>query len=429
MSRAHLRIAEFCSAVIAVLLLAMTCTAPTYGATPLHRAVKPRHASVPAQNVAALVARLQASSGSAFGGAYYDAHGTLVILTTKASTTATLRSAEASFKRARSAPPVAYRVVRFSSSNLQRLQDSLAPRTATLSRAGTAVNLIAVDAPANLLRVGLGTNNATNRARVLRAIGSSGREVEFTQASPVPAVATRFNDVSPWNAGDRIFNAGDQAACSSGIGIHDNQGHHFLITAAHCSTTLGSQDFFYNGSAGCSAYPGVCDPGTLNTKLHAMGFSQSVNFTASGWDTQLIAAPSSDLTWTATASRSAITAAYTPIHNDANQIINEGATSFGWQSGSMTVNMVNGCINVQYPNLVQQKCHLWSADQPNTSFCAVRGGDSGGPDVSYSGFGPLAVGENVAGNCRTVYFHSVGDMIAKNPWLVPGPAVNTTTHP
>jgi hypothetical protein len=332
---------------------------------------------VPPQNAAALVARLQASAGSAFGGAYDDAHGLLVILTTKASTVAVLRPIEASFSAARAdaTPQVAYRVVRFGYSQLQRLQDTVVTHTATLTRAGAAVNLIAVDAPANVLRIGLGDDNAANRDRVMRAIGSSTQEVEFTQASPVPAVATRFNDASPWNAGDRIFNTNDQAACSSGFGIHDNQGHHFLITAAHCSATLGSQDFFWNGSAGCSAYPGVCDPGTLNTRLHAMGFSQSVNFTPSGWDTQLIAAPSSDLTWTATSSRSAITAAYTPIHNDVNKIINEGATSFGWKSGTMTVNMVNGCISVNYGTVIQQKCHMWSANQPNTAFCAVRGGD------------------------------------------------------
>lgn len=430
MSRARLRIVEFCSAVIAFVLLAIACTAPTYGVTPLHRAANVHKVAVPAQNAAALVARLQTSARSDFGGAYYDAHGTLVILTTKASTAALLRPIEAAFSAARSeaTPQVAYRVVHFGYSQLQRLQDTVVKHTATLTRAGATVNLVTVDAPANVLRIGLGTNNATNRDRVMRAIGSSPREVEFTQASPVPAVATRFNDVSPWNAGDRIFNTNNQAACSSGFGIHDNQGHHFLITAAHCSATLGSQDFFWNGSAGCSAYPGVCDPGTLNPRLHAMGFSQSVNFTPSGWDTQLIVAPSSDLTWTATSSRSAITASYIPIHNDVNKIINEGATSFGWKSSTMTVNMVNGCVNVNYDGVIRQKCHMWSANQPNTAFCAVRGGDSGGPDVSYSSFGPLAIGENVAGNCRTVYFHSIGDMIAKDPWLVPGPAVNTTTH-
>jgi hypothetical protein len=383
-------------------------------------------------NAGELSSRLQAGHAADFGGAYYGADGALVILATSNAAETSLRSAKASFDHGQAAavPAERYRIVRHPSSRLDGLQNEAVVQTAGLARAGAALNLIAVDVPSNTLQVGLGVNSAANQAAVLRALGATADEVEFTQAAPVPAVATRFNDAPSWNAGDRIFNTGNAAACTSGFGIHDNQGHHYLITAAHCSATLGSQDFFWNGSAGCGIYPGVCDPDPLNTQLHAMGFSQSVNFTPSGWDTQLIIAPSNDITWTAVSSRSFITASYQPIHNDANQVINEGATSFGWQSGAMTVDKVNACINVDYSGEgggIQQKCHMWSANQPNTSFCAVKGGDSGGPEVSYSGFGPLAVGENVAGNCRTVYFHNIHDMEAKDPWLIPGPAVNTTT--
>jgi hypothetical protein len=41
--------------------------------------------------------------------------------------------------------------------------------------------------------------------------------------------------------------------------------------------------------------------------------------------------------------------------------------------------------------------------------------------VSYSGFGPLAIGQIVArAGCSVLYFHSIGDMLARNPHGIAG---------
>lgn len=75
-------------------------------------------------------------------------------------------------------------------------------------------------------------------------------------------------------------------------------------------------------------------------------------------------------------------------------------------------------------------CHLWSALAASDK-CAAQFGDSGGPVVSYSAYGPLAVGQVVSGNCDYVLFHSVSEMIEENPHssAVNGLHLNTTSDP
>jgi hypothetical protein len=244
--------------------------------------------------------------------------------------------------------------------------------------------------------------------------------LRFENQERVTASVDRFTDVAPWNAADRMVNTNSPLGlCSSGFGVHNpNTGHHYLLTAAHCSSIAGQWDFFWNSD---------------NFGVHsaAMGFSAAVAFGSYSFDSQLIDAPSSTITWTATSSRSQVTASYQPVLNDSNRMINEGATSIPWQSGLMTVTSVDGCVAVSGYHVwgTVPICHLWGSS-PSAGNCAVKGGDSGGPVVSYSAYGPLAIGQIVAGNCTKVYFHSVRYIEFNNPYGSAGPVrVNTVFNP
>lgn len=312
---------------------------------------------------------------------------------------------------------------------LRRLEDLRArmlEQREDLERTGTLVTSFGVDDASNRLVIGLQSNDGRSRSAVLSSLSADAGEVSFEQQDIVPPAVDRFTDVAPFNAGDRIWDENwlvayppPAGSCSSGFGVHAATTLvDYLLTAAHCSRIPGQAGFFWNGP-------------NSNPRRTGMGFSTGVNFGTNQWDTQLIQAESSTITWTATANRSYITAAYIPVVNDGNRVINEGATSIPWQSGSMTVNGVNFC-QVIGPYEVWGNvniCHLWRAVPP-TGNCATQGGDSGGPIVSYSGYGPLAIGQVVAGTCSSVYFHSVGDMINRNPHAVPnGIHVNTTSDP
>lgn len=368
----------------------------------------------------ALREKLRAENGDVFGGLYADASGK-VVLTATAGGEATVRAAQQRFDAARGVTGLAAspRVVTVKR-GLNRLEGLKAAVTQARGLMGSGlVNLVDVDEATNRVHVGLAADTPANRARVTKAIGASADELSFGVAAAVPATADRFTDVAPFNAGDRIYNENaTRYMCTSGFGVHQTgTGTDFLLTAAHCSNVAGAQDFFWNG-------------GPSNTRRTAMGFSQNVSFGTNGWDTQLIRTESSTLTWTAQSNRNAITAPFTPVQNDVNKMINEGATSIPWGSGLMNVDRVDVCQNVRYETWgVVPICHFWSST-PTAAGCAVRGGDSGGPVVTYSSFGPLAVGLIVAGSCDRVWFHAIGDMLAKNPHNIAGGLhVNTVGDP
>jgi hypothetical protein len=237
---------------------------------------------------------------------------------------------------------------------------------------------------------------------------------------PADLTANRFDDTSPFNAGDRIYDENTMFACSSGFGVHQaGTNTDYLLTAAHCSAVAGQQDFFWNGSS-------------ADLRRTPMGFSTNVSFSQAGWDTQLVRTESSNITWTAAANRSRITAPYTPIYRDSNKVINEGATSNPWHSGAMSISLANACVRVKgYPVWGTVRiCHLWRASA-SPDFCAAKGGDSGGPIVAYTGYGPLAAGQIVARNgCASVLFHAIGDLLAQNPHRIAGGLrVNTVADP
>lgn len=207
---------------------------------------------------------------------------------------------------------------------LEGLKNSLLRELPDLERAGTTVTSVGVDDVTNTLQVGLMDNADDRQSIVSERLEVGEGEVSFLQRGITPPAANRESDSAPFNAGDRIWNQNGNG-CSSGFGVHEaGSGHDYLITAAHCSAVPGQADFFWNGPSS-------------NPRATAVGFSTGMNFGSNGWDTQLIDAESSTVTWTANATRSYMAAHYKPVGGDPNRVINEGATSVPWQSGVMPV--------------------------------------------------------------------------------------------
>ena len=368
---------------------------------------------------------LRQSNGGTFAGLYAADDGSLVLATTKGNAPA-VEASKAAFERRRAGLTVMaaapkHRVVEVATSldRLEAVQQKVLDAPGLFDADGP-VTMVAVDDPTNTVLIGLTADTQDFRAIVLAATGAAPAELSFEEQEAAESTANRFGDTSPFNAGDRIYDENALAACSSGFGVHQaGTNTDYLLTAAHCSAVAGQQDFFWNGTAG-------------NRRHVAMGFSTNVSFGANGWDTQLIRTESSNITWTAASNRSHITAPYTPIRQDSNKVINEGATSNPWQSGAMTVSLTNACASVKgYPVWGTVRiCHLWRA-KASAGFCAAKGGDSGGPIVAYTGFGPLAAGQIVARHgCASVLFHAIGDLLARNPHRIPGGLrVNTVSDP
>jgi len=387
----------------------------------------PAHAATPVGPYDAWGLResLRQTRGDVFGGLYADGDGTLVVTAPRgngpvvaASKAAFDAGGQGPSRAPQSSPRHRIAEVRNSVSRLEDVEKAVLDAPGLFDPDGP-VSVVAVHDPSNTVLVGLVADTAANRAAVYAATGAAPGELSFEQQEPVDAAADRFTDVSPFNAGDRVYDENAMFACSSGFGVHQaGTNVDYLLTAAHCSAVAGQQDFFWNGSS-------------TNRRRTPMGFSTNVSFGQAGWDTQLIRTESSTITWTATATRSRITAPYTPIYLDANRVINEGATSIPWRSGAMLVSLTNACVSIHnYPVWGTVRiCHLWRATA-GPDACAVRGGDSGGPVVAYTGFGPLAAGQIVGGNCVNVYFHAIGDMLARNPHRVGGGLrVNTVSNP
>ena len=365
--------------------------------------------------------QLETRLGERFGGLFYDDAGVLVVQAVIGDTAA-VEQEKATIDAGLAARAPEARIVEVEHSLVAL--DAAVEELKRLSVDWTdgAIVSFGVDDATNSVRVGLRANTPATQAAVLAASGVPPTMLTFVAEVPAVAAFGRFDDSTPFNAGNRIFSENELAdgdgsigGCTTGFGVHDSRnGTDYLLTAAHCSVIAGQADFFWNGSSG-------------EPRRNPVGFSTGVSFGSNGWDTQLIRSESSTITWTAASTRSTISAGYTPSPKGPERLINEGATSAPWRSGQLDVVAADRCINVVYQVWGSVPiCHLWGAtSEPGK--CATRGGDSGGPLVWYSGYGPLAAGQIVAGSggfggCyRTVWFHAIGDMLADRPHPGVGP--------
>lgn len=402
------RFAALAAAAALALGLAEMAQAGATGDTSRPAEPSPAAAAVaPARvyDVWALREALHASNGDGFGGLYYDDQGALVLQATAGSVGPVTAAKTAYDARSGArAPASRVEIVEHALVQLRGVTEVLG-RLAVDWNGGALVSY-GIDDVTNSVRVGLAANSPAEQSALLSATGLTREILTFVQDAPVPPAFGREDDAAPWNAGNRIFNENSpRGGCTSGFGVHDStNGRDYLLTAAHCSTIPGQADFFWNGSFG-------------DMRRNPMGFSTGVNFGWKQWDTQLIRTESSTKTWTATDDRSQITQAFSTGPDDPAPLMNEGASSAGWQSGFLRTTRTSHCRMIG-PYAVWGDvmiCNLWEAVPRESDGCASKGGDSGGPIVWYSGYGPLAVGQIVAGNCDLVLFHAIGDMLAKDP--------------
>jgi hypothetical protein len=181
--------------------------------------------------------------------------------------------------------------------------------------------------------------------------------------------ADRWNDSAPWNGGDQLVSEGGvPTGCTSGFGVHDSSGNHYLTTAGHCNN-----HFWWNTFAG---FPIRNDDTFVGLTSGAVWNGVYLGFRV---DTQkVLTNGSSSIVWTGSASRRFISAPLDVAQGDPTCI--EGSFSL-------------------------TKCgSIWATDfgEGGTQYVVDVGaggattfGDSGAPSWRNSPFGPLAQGTHV----------------------------------
>ena len=187
---------------------------------------------------------------SSFAGLYGDGNGGLVVLATAGNgALISQTTTELANQSSAAVPRFAVKEVTTSLSQLINFRTALLDHGEKLD-GGNLLTQIGVDDLNNQLLVGLRDNTPEGQGEVMRLLGARADQVRFVQQDVVPPTVDRENDVAPWNAGDRTFMENSMynnyyGWCSSGFGVHNpNTGHHYLLTAAHCSWIAGQGDFF-----------------------------------------------------------------------------------------------------------------------------------------------------------------------------------------
>lgn len=208
-------------------------------------------------------------------------------------------------------------------------------------------------------QVSVTTTNSAVGAILTRLYGSA---VDVSAVRSSTLDASRTNDNAPWNGGDLILDtAGDM--CSLGFGVTDSvTGDSYSFTAGHCGSAK-----WYNLSRTSTAYTA----GNLVGSTVAGSVSKSVV------DAQLISDNSSCIVWGASGTRYFITgAAEAPV---GASVLAEGAVG-GNIPGVVQVTDWSGTIGSE------------SLSDIDLTTAVTDLGDSGGPVVYPTIFGPLAEG-------------------------------------
>lgn len=194
-----------------------------------------------------------------------------------------------------------------------------------------------------------------------------GDEVEIEDVSTPTLVASRTNDNPPWNGGDMIVTSGG-TLCTLGYGVHDTTtGANYSVTAGHCGSAK-----WYN----------LPRNGTAFTAANLVGSTVGGTMLTSNVDAQLVGSSSSCIVWGSGTSRYFMTG-----YADAPQgaaVLTEGSVS-GNQSASVQTYDWSGTFAGE------------SIDNGDLLSTSVLPGDSGGPVVYPTGFGPLVAG-TIVGN-------------------------------
>lgn len=312
---------------------------------------------------------------TSFGGIYINKAGQLVVATAGSRNSALQQAAKAGFAataQARSTTdrPILPIQVSFvnTGASLQHLYDL---KAAILDNPALVAD--GVD--------GAGLDIEHGRVVVMSrtALGASAVEADYGAAVKVLVdsgsglFADRFADTPAFNAGDQIVTPSDgETTCTSGFGMQDTStGQTYLLTAGHCGTAT-----WYSTRSSNPVYDG----GTLiGTTMPGSDFTSVI-------DSQLISTDASCISWGGTSSKPSnderiyITGYANPPQGA--EIETEGSVSLS-QTGTVSyydVSKVIGGESLQDLDLVT---------------AVGINGDSGGPMIYPTIYGPLAGGTDV----------------------------------
>lgn len=349
---------------------------------------------------------LRARYPDTFAGLTYDGDDSLTIYETRASATMHEvvgqrfdRASRQALGHAGLAPRVTWRTVAAGGLSLDGLWDlktSIEGSREKLAGLGVGLEAVGIRDSANAVVVGVNTPTSQAQEVLERVFGKGHIQVvewELTEE------ADRYNDTAPWNGGDQIVTEGTTpGACTTGYGMHDGAGNHYVTTAGHCGT-----HFWWNTWAGFPIRNGSTFLGvTTGTVWHGVYSGIRV-------DTQKIAvADSSNIVWTGVATRRFIAGAVSPSQDEPTCL--EGSFSQTLCGTIFAVDMGEG--GSQY---------LVDFGDVDTYF-----GDSGAPSWRTDAtFGPVAQGTHVGSLSNGLRVEL--DIFAV--MFFNGLAINTTTDP
>jgi hypothetical protein len=310
--------------------------------------------------------------GTSFGGVFVNSRGEFTVATDGAVPTALMSAAQSGFSTmdrrfgasidALRAPAIAFRDTGASLAGLYRLKAAILFNPVLRA---DGVNGAGLDIERG--RVVVFTSSRAGAAAVRADYGN---KVEEIVGGTTGLDSNRYNDASPWNGGDQIVTpSGGETTCSSGFGLEDaSTGATYLLTAGHCGSAT-----WYNTTTNNPVY----------NSSNLIGTTVSGSVTTTNIDAQLISADSSCIVWgqksttNSNADRVYITGWSNPPQGASIDL--EGSVSLE-QSGTVDYYDVSRTVageKLEDLDLVSAIPEL---------------GDSGGPVVYPSIFGPLAGG-------------------------------------
>lgn len=362
----------FIGAAAAVLVGALTVPAlAARGATPAAPAVT---GPVP-MSAESAVANLAAKSyGAVYGGmAVVNNRTQIAVYLTHPSP-----PIERAFDRVAPAGRLVFRKTRHSMRQLDAIQSSLQSKWKSLAKSGIEVDQCWPNPLTGQEDIGV-VNLTARKASKLRHMYAPHTldifNVTPKEARAARATDSRIADTPPFNGGDALVSATQHFnACTSGFGIVIG-GASRLLTAGHCYT-VGT--LVLNArSIGGTAITGSGTP--MGTVIE------------SGWrselDSDVIAAPGSDLIWTGpigNPQRATVSGVGTWAIGD--QVCTSGA--YGGEICGLTVEHVQGCMLLNDVVTVAYVCGITTVHGARETV----GGDSGGPVFRFSGSALEAVG-------------------------------------
>lgn len=267
---------------------------------------------------------------------------------------------------------------------LLAVRDRLAEEADALSRRGVELVSWGPDVPTNEVRVVVVDDGVAARS-VLRE--SFGNVVRVERGRAPVKVASRLNDVAPWDGG--VFTTMDNAEdCTAGPPVYKpSTGATYLLAAGHC----------YLGSQATSGLTGYIYRTFQGSRSIASGVSPLMGYAAAeqvngGYDAALVAAPASSHDWR-TGPANATTAPTVQVSAQGSVV---GASvcvsgAFSGERCGAVVRYVNQDTR-SFGGFVQ--VNMVAAENPNVAI--VGPGDSGGPVYQVHANGLVVAGMIIA---------------------------------